>query len=87
MIFKRIYVWAIFYLEPLLQFPVPQWIRKGVHPSVIPIYLTKLLQENWYADEYLLPSLCRWVLMDPDSCVAIIDVFVKHNESEITPQQ
>lgn len=67
--------------------PVSQWIQKGVHLCVIPIHLTESFPENWYAYEYLLPSLCRCVLMDSDSCVAIIDVPAKHNESEITPQQ
>lgn len=67
--------------------PVSQWIQKGVHLCVIPIHLTERFPENWYAYEYLLPSLCRYVLMDSDSCVAIIDVSAKHNESEITPQQ
>lgn len=61
--------------------------QKEVHLHVIPIHLTERFPGNWYAYEYLPLSLCRCVLMDPDSCAAIIDVSAKHNESEITPQQ
>lgn len=67
--------------------PVLQWIQKGVHLCVTAIHRTEPFAENWYACEYLLPSVCRCVLMGPDSCVAIIDVSVTRDESEITLQQ